>query len=536
MRAFVQIARLLVRSAPWAIARGALLALLVLLMGSALLGLSGWFITAAGMAGLAGIGIAFDVFRPSAGVRFLALGRTAARYGERLLTHDSTLRAIAALRIDLLRRQLGRGIRAMEALRSEAMLTRIVSDVDALDGIILRLLLPTLAALLTHAIVFVALGWLAGWTIAATILILYVPFATITLVWLARRALTPSRLAEDGAQHLRRGMIDMIRDRETLIMTGLLAEGEDHLVAHEQQARCGARQLDRFERNAGLALSLLTTLAAGATLLVGALMLQAAETTPALAAIGVFVVLALAETVQPLRRGAADYGRMQDAAQRVLALGSRENRSTQRDVPRPTNGPLLEVQDKAISLSVEPGVVVALTGPSGSGKTTLLLKMAGLLDAGDTQIAVQGLAPNRWDEGALRNTVGLLPQRSALMAGTVRENLMLACETDDTTVLAALDAVLLSDEIRERGGLDLRLGESGSGLSGGQARRLCLARLLLRRPHLLLLDEPLEGLDEELARRVLVNIRKHLPEAGILICLHRHTDEHLFDRKYSLVR
>jgi ABC-type transport system involved in cytochrome bd biosynthesis fused ATPase/permease subunit len=141
MRAFVQIARLLVRSAPWAIARGALLALLVLLMGSALLGLSGWFITAAGMAGLAGIGIAFDVFRPSAGVRFLALGRTAARYGERLLTHDATLRAIAALRIDLLRRQLGRGIRAMETLRSEAMLTRIVSDVDALDGIVLRLLL-----------------------------------------------------------------------------------------------------------------------------------------------------------------------------------------------------------------------------------------------------------------------------------------------------------------------------------------------------------------------------------------------------------
>jgi ATP-binding cassette subfamily C protein CydC len=62
-------------------------------------------------------------------------------------------------------------------------------------------------------------------------------------------------------------------------------------------------------------------------------------------------------------------------------------------LPRPSDGPLLEVQDKAISLSVEPGVVVALTGPSGSGKTTLLLKMAGLLDAGDTQIAVQGLAP-----------------------------------------------------------------------------------------------------------------------------------------------
>ncbi|MCR9089058.1 MAG: hypothetical protein NXH97_20210 [Rhodobacteraceae bacterium] len=93
MRALLQIAGLLLTADRWAMARGAALSVTVLAMGAALLGLSGWFITATGIAGLAGLGIAFDVFRPSAGVRFLTLGRTAARYGERLLTHDATLRA-----------------------------------------------------------------------------------------------------------------------------------------------------------------------------------------------------------------------------------------------------------------------------------------------------------------------------------------------------------------------------------------------------------------------------------------------------------
>merc|ERR1712025_419406 len=107
-------------------------------MGAALLGLSGWFVTAAGLAGIAGIGIGFDMFRPSAGVRFLALGRAAARYGERVLTHDATLRALTALRVSLLRGQARRDARGLARLRGETALTRIVADVDALDGLALR--------------------------------------------------------------------------------------------------------------------------------------------------------------------------------------------------------------------------------------------------------------------------------------------------------------------------------------------------------------------------------------------------------------
>ena len=84
MSALATILRLIWRDQSAALTRGAVLAVTVLVMGAALLGLSGWFITAAATAGLAGAGAVFDVFRPSAAVRFLALGRTAARYGERL--------------------------------------------------------------------------------------------------------------------------------------------------------------------------------------------------------------------------------------------------------------------------------------------------------------------------------------------------------------------------------------------------------------------------------------------------------------------
>jgi ATP-binding cassette subfamily C protein CydC len=145
-----RIAVLIWREERAALSRGLLLSIIVLLAGAALLGLSGWFVTAAGAAGVAGIGIAFDVFRPSAGVRMLALGRTAARYGERILTHDATLRALARLRVKVLDGLAAQPAETLARLRSPAMLNRVTADVDALDGVAIRLVFPILAGG-THA-------------------------------------------------------------------------------------------------------------------------------------------------------------------------------------------------------------------------------------------------------------------------------------------------------------------------------------------------------------------------------------------------
>ncbi|MDX5381987.1 MAG: ABC transporter, partial [Rhodobacterales bacterium] len=154
MTALWHIFRLILREQPAALLRGAALSFVVLVMGAALLGLSGWFITAAAAAGLAGMGAVFDVFRPSAMVRFLALGRAAARYGERVLTHDATLRALEVLRVQLLGVLVAAPYQRMVRLRGAQAVNRLTADIDALDGVPLRLVLPVVAGLLTQIVSF----------------------------------------------------------------------------------------------------------------------------------------------------------------------------------------------------------------------------------------------------------------------------------------------------------------------------------------------------------------------------------------------
>ena len=200
--------------------------------------------------------------------------------------------------------------------------------------------------------------------------------------------------------------------------------------------------------------------------------------------------------------------------------------------PKVPAAAVLALRVPGLSLDLRLGEAAAITGPSGSGKTSLLLRIAGLADSDG--IAILGVRPADWSESALRQMVSMVPQRSALIAGTIRENLALASDASDADMWNALDAVCLSGVMNEREGLDTRLGEAGAGLSGGQARRLTLARGILRRPRLLLLDEPTEGLDEDTALRVLSGIRAALPDAAILATLHRSADHPIFDVSQTL--
>ena len=160
MRALANIFLRVWRGELRSLALGVLLSVVTLAAGIALLGLSGWFITAAGMAGLAGAGFVFDVFRPSAGVRALAFGRAAARYGERLTTHDATLRGLAKLRVALLAAMLRRPVAELSRLRGSERLNHLTIDVDILDGLALRLVIPAVSALLIFVAAWLVLAWL----------------------------------------------------------------------------------------------------------------------------------------------------------------------------------------------------------------------------------------------------------------------------------------------------------------------------------------------------------------------------------------
>nr|WP_304611210.1 ATP-binding cassette domain-containing protein [Paracoccus sp. S1E-3] len=516
----------ILRAAPWQMAAGAGLALLVLIFGTALLGVSGWFITATGIAGLAGAGIAFDVFRPSASIRFFAMGRTAARYGERVFTHEAVLRALAALRGDLLRGLAGRPARQVDAMRSEAALTRITADVDALDGLVLRLMLPLAAGLVAHLLAALALWAIVGAPVACTVVAGYLPGTAFALIRLARRATAPAQQAEAATQALRRNLIAGLRDRAALIVAGRLPALEDALHQQDRAARAAATRLDRAERAARAILSLLPALAGALALLAGAWMIGQGQTGPAAAAIGFFVALGLGETLTALPRGLAELGRMRDAAARVAPL-LRPTAALPKAAPAVEQGPVLRLSQP--DLVLEAGQMAALTGPSGSGKTTLLWQIAGLLPP-FAPIALWGVPVQDWPEDALRARVTLVPQRAALIAGTIAENLALSGEDDPARMAEALEAVGLTQALAPRGGLNTLLGEGGAGLSGGQARRLAVARAILRRPGLLLLDEPTEGLDDASADRMLSGLRSALPDAAILCAMHRHGDHPVFGR------
>lgn len=545
MRALLGIVALVLRTERRTLLRGFALAVTVLAMGAALLGLSGWFIVAAAASGLAGTGALFNVFGPSSMVRFLALGRTAARYGERLLTHDATLRALSGLRVRLLRGFLAQPWRVLERLRANAVLNRVTADVDALDGVLLRLVIPAVAGGLVLLGAGALLAWLVhpwvglwvsgGWLLA--------PTAAFALG--QRRARAPARRVEAAGQAMRARTVDLIAAREDLLTYGQLdrqTASVAQATAREADAR---RALERVERRAGFALDLIGTVVVGGALAIGGGLAQQGAITPAQAALGVLAALALAEATMPVRRALAEVGRMAQAARRILpALDPAfDTVETPTDGPRqdptqdPTQDPIQPPPPKAplrldavttgrfapVTLEVRAGETVALTGPSGRGKSTVLLIAAGVLAPAQGRVTLGGQTPAT--ETDWRRAVVMVPQRHALIAGTLRENLALAgAEADDDALHAALEAVQLTEVVKAKGGLDATLGFRGAGLSGGESRRLALARAILTRPRVLLLDEPTEGLDHETAAKVMTGLRNALPETAMLVAAHRSED------------
>ena len=168
----------------------------VLLAGFGLLGLSGWFITASAAAGLAGAGAVFEVFRPSALIRLMALGRTVARYGKRVLTHDATLSALSGLRVRLLQVYATAPCDKLIQLRGPQVLNRLTADVDALDGVTLRLILPLISGLAAQIMTFLTVWALVELAVAAWLAVGYVAGACLLLPMAGRRAVAPSRRAE----------------------------------------------------------------------------------------------------------------------------------------------------------------------------------------------------------------------------------------------------------------------------------------------------------------------------------------------------
>lgn len=503
-----------------------------------LLGLSGWFLTGAAIAGLGGLAAAqaFNVLLPSAGIRLLAILRTAFRYLERLSGHAAALKALAAIRPTLYASLAAAPpAQALALSRGEAS-ARLVQDVDAVETRLIRLSAPWGAGAAVAA--GLAMAAPAGWA-PALVVALAVAVTVLTTRALARRLTARTGPAiQQAAGDLKDALAAYAAAAPELRVYGVVDRAAAEIAAN------GAR-LDALKRDAVAAGGWLMVLQGGVLGFAVALVLAFAHdaATPLAAMAGLAAAMAL-EGLAGVGKAFEQAAGADAAAERLDAVLAHQPRGT--GVQASPDRPSLGLGD----LVLEPGARLVLIGPSGCGKTTVLERLLGLRSPlsihpdesrdewkDGLALALDGHPVEALPSTTLRAAFAHAPQDAAMIAGTVRANLALAGAHPEDALWDALADAALEARVRALPqGLDTWIGENGERLSGGERRRLSLARALLRDVPWLLLDEPTEGLDAATEALVVARLDARLERTGqgLILVSHRSAPRALCDQRLPI--
>lgn len=496
--------------------RAALYAGLVAAASVVLLGLSGWFITAAAFAGTAGTlaAQAFNYMLPSAGIRLLAIVRPGARYGERLASHEAAFGALARIRPLLFRAIATAPVARALALSTGEATARMIGDVDSIENRFVRLSAPwSVAAALASGLCLTVLGGPRAALSTATCLVALLLVAQL----LSRRLEAPGRAIQIAAGALRETFAETIEAAPELRCFGLESWAADRIdersrtLAAAQRAQAGVAGW--FELTQALSIALAASTAA----------LFAATSGAQIAALAALAAAMTLDGAAPVLRSQIDRGRVREAAARLGTLLT----------PVPPERAAATILCDAPALvfhhpapcRLAPGERLVLRGPSGVGKTMLVETLIGLRPAQPGHVSLDGIDLAEIPPAMLRRWFAWAPQDAMLLSGTIRENLTLANpRASEETLWGALHDAALDERARSlECGLDSWIGENGARLSGGERRRLALARAYCASAPWLLLDEPNEGLDAETAVRIVERMDHRLGRTnqGLIVVTHR---------------
>jgi ATP-binding cassette, subfamily C, bacterial CydC len=512
---------------------GVALGIGVIAANALLMALSGWFITSMAVSGA--LGNPFNYGLPAVGIRLLAILRTVGRYGERLVTHEAAFRVLADLRVWLFRKLEPLAPAGLERYAGGDVAGRLRADVDALESLYLRIIAPLAVGTVSICVMVV---FTAFWSCSAALaLLLFLMLAGLALPLLAGRlAREPGRRSTTLAGELRSSVTEGLQGAEELILLGALERQaaqvsalSEQLVAEQQRlGRIGGLSLAGSVACGGLGVA--AVLAVGSFSLVNGLL-----TGPDLVMLLLFAAAAF-EAAATLPGALQQIPAAREASRRIRELA---------DAPLPVPDPPLPAAPLPLStgicfrnvsfsyvpalpvlqgfnLSVPAGGRVALIGPSGIGKSSiaeLLLRFRdyhGSITVGGTEI--RDLVADD-----LRRMIAAVPQRPHLFNSTIRENILLGKPgaSDELLQQALADAGLAAWVAGLPLGLDTAVGEGGSALSGGEARRVALARALLKDAPILLLDEPTEGLDAATEQDVVARLALRTRGKTVVIITHR---------------
>ncbi|ELH0894315.1 cysteine/glutathione ABC transporter ATP-binding protein/permease CydC [Vibrio fluvialis] len=512
---------------------GMLLAFVTLCASIGLLTLSGWFLSAAAVAGLTIARETFNYMLPGAFVRGFAMGRTAGRWGERVVSHNATFKLLTDLRIFFFEKLAPMIPGRVSNLRDADLLNRLVADIDAMDHVYLRLISPVTVGVLGIAALTTLLCWFdmaLGLTLGGVLLVLL-------FVWPVMFYKLGKRNGAELTQHkaeMRVATLDWLQGYSELTIFGAESRYRDAIYAAQEKLLANQKVNASFT---GLASALLL-LANGWTLV---LMLWLAadgvngQAPDPMIALVVFATMASVELLMPIAGAFQHLGQTLTSARRLneiilsepdVKFPSEETRhSGQFDITfenltfNYSGGEQPALKD--VSLTIPAGNKVAIVGQTGSGKSTLIQLLCRYWDAQQGDIRIAGTRLQEWKESDLRAAISVVSQRVDILNGSLRDNLIMAKPTaNDSELSAMLERVGLG-KLLEAPGLDAWLGDGGRQLSGGEKRRIGIARALLHNGPILLLDEPTEGLDKQTEQQIMALFQSHFENKTVIFITHR---------------
>lgn len=531
---------------------GTFIALITSLASISILTLSGWFIVSAAIAGTMapdGVAIAFNYMQPAAEIRALAMIRTLGRYGERVVTHDATFRVLAGIRSWFFSKLIPLAPGRLAMKRSADMLQTMTQDIDALDALFLRLFLPIIVILLAGGVI---VGFIAYYSVQLAMIVLAVLLITAILI-----PFIFNRVGERGARKItllsakfKVIQIEILQSIAELNTFNAYTIYKERLLKISEQLLATQKQnnhLSALSTAITLFLSQVTVLI---TIVITAILFQEGIISGVVLVMLVFCILAIFELVMPLSESMQMLAKTQAAAKRIRRIANLKP-----FVPEPLEpveiGSIgaIEVKNlgfryssrsnwvfRGINLHIPYGSKIAIIGESGAGKTTLLQLIMHFFNPQLGGIEYAGVGYKKISSDQLLKRFALLSQQTELFAATIEQNIRIAKpEASEYEINLAIRMAGLQEFVEQLpDGLNTWVGEQGVNVSGGEARRIALARVYLKDAPILLLDEPTEGLDSDTENDVLNALEQITENKTLILVTHREVGLRLVDKVYKI--